>query len=137
MVINYEYLWHSQYDAGMENGVKTRPCIVVRVKDTGSVMVVPITHHPQNMKEAVEIPAQTSARLGLDEQKSYIVCSELNQFKWAGPDVHLIPNTNSCVYGVLPTALYNTVTTKIGFLGRGRHLRVVSRTDTEGKAVND
>ena len=53
-----------------------------RDKDGNRVMwVVPITHTPpKNPEDAVEVPAVTKRRLGLDDQRSWIVTREVNRF---------------------------------------------------------
>ena len=47
--------------------------------------MVPVTHSPPaDPATAIEIPAVTKARLGLDAQRSWIVCNEANVFAWPG-----------------------------------------------------
>ncbi len=58
--------------------------VVLAVKRDGGktrVVVAPNTHAPPaNSKKALELPAQTKERLGLDEQTSWIVTQEVNVF---------------------------------------------------------
>jgi mRNA-degrading endonuclease toxin of MazEF toxin-antitoxin module len=75
LVIRYSYLWTSEHARGQEEGLKDRPCAVVLASDTqeGSqaVTVLPITHTPPSAASlAVEIPAVTKRRLGLDDARS-------------------------------------------------------------------
>ena len=91
LVIRYSYLWKSEHDQGREEGIKDRPCaIVLAAADGGNgtkVTVLPVTHTPPaDVRFAVEIPAITKRRLGLDDRRSWIVVSEGNQFTWPGPD---------------------------------------------------
>lgn len=52
------------------------------------VTVLPVTHSPpQTPEDAVEIPADTKRRLGLDEAPSWVVLTEANRFVWPGPDL--------------------------------------------------
>jgi hypothetical protein len=52
------------------------------------VTVVPITHSPPNHPaDAVEMPPAIKAHLGLDDQPSWIMVTETNDFLWPGPDL--------------------------------------------------
>ncbi|HLY54251.1 MAG TPA: hypothetical protein VKS60_01765 [Stellaceae bacterium] len=108
LVVSYAYLWHSEYQLGREEGVKDRPCAIVLIKrevdgDT-SVTVVPITHvPPASSEDAVELPAATKRRLGLDEAQSWVVISEVNEFIWPGPDLRPVSRGRGRFdYGFLP-----------------------------------
>src|SRR5262245_21440649 len=95
LVINYSYLWTSEDKAGSEEGRKDRPCaiIVARYNDEGRMRlrVVPVTHsQPANPEHAIEIPAVTKKRLGLDSDRSWIVLTEVNDFTWPGFDIRTI-----------------------------------------------
>jgi hypothetical protein len=59
-------------------------------------------------RDAVEIPADTKARLGLDHERSWIVVNELNLFRWLGPDLRFITerNPSSIIYGRLPPRFF-------------------------------
>lgn len=76
LVIDDTYLWDAEQRAGREDGVKDRPCVIVIVathREGGALMVTvaPITHsRPRHPGDAVEIPARTKARLGLDDARS-------------------------------------------------------------------
>jgi hypothetical protein len=131
LVIRYNYLWHDQSMSGMENGIKARPCVALLLTDANRlVKVLPITHTPPKKgTHSVEIPATVSSRLGLDEQLSWIICSELNEFRWPGPDLDVINGTDSCLYGPLTPKLYEAVRKKVLFLARGRTLKIVKRTE--------
>jgi hypothetical protein len=61
---------------------------VTREGQNTRVYVAPITHAPpMNKRHAIEIPAQTKARLKLDDAQSWIVTGEMNVFTWPGPDI--------------------------------------------------
>ncbi len=70
LVVCYSNLWHDDYRRGQEEGIKDCPCVVLAtVHGEGHtvVMVAPVTHSPARFaSEAVEIPALTKQRLGLD-----------------------------------------------------------------------
>lgn len=134
MVISYSYLWAQEHDKGQEEGLKDRPCAIVSAVDTSEpgtlVTIVPITHSPpQNPDTAIEIPIKSKERLGLDHEQSWIICSEINQFEWPGPDLRPISRkaVDECTYGFLPPKLFQAVKTKILYLGRGRALKVIKR----------
>jgi len=118
-VIRYSYLWKHEYDKQQEEGIKDRPCAVIMVtKDDGAeklVTVLPVTHTPPSDPNlAIEIPRQTKQRLGLDNERSWIVLSEANRFVWPGPDLRMAISgaPSSVVYGYLPANFFNTVKSK-------------------------
>jgi hypothetical protein len=93
---------------GLENGVKDRPCaVVLALRDAEGrtrVYALPITHStPASTEDAVEIPAVIKARLGLDDERSWVVVSEANVFAWPGPDLRPLPGQGpeSVAYGFL------------------------------------
>jgi hypothetical protein len=113
LVIRYAYLWHEEHRQGREESVKDRPCAVVLVTQDNDgedrVTVLPVSHSPPNDPAlALEIPAATQKRLGLDTARSWIVLTEANQFLWPGPDLRpAIPGeSGSVAYGLLPRAFF-------------------------------
>ncbi len=135
-VLRYSYLWADDFDAGMEEGSKDRPCVLITsVKDDGGIIfvrVVPITHTPPGDHEtAVEIPAMTKRRLGLDDAQSWILCEEGNRFAWPGPDLRPVTEREPSTiwYGPLPPGLLTDVQATIIRLGRARRQRDVARTE--------
>lgn len=107
LVIRYAYLWGSERARGREEGSKYRPAVVVlavaATRHGGrEVTVAPITHRqPADPADAVAIPPDTAARLGLDADRSWILVTEVNQFAWPGPDVRPVAPGRSA-YGLLP-----------------------------------
>jgi hypothetical protein len=96
LVIRYAYLWKREFDAGREEGTKDRPCAIVMtvVDEDGDkeVLVLPVTHsQPTDPADAIEIPAATKSRLGLDGERSWIMITEANEFLWSGPDLRTVP----------------------------------------------
>jgi hypothetical protein len=76
------------------------------------VTVLPVTHAPASDPAlAVEIPAATKRRLGLDEARSWVVLTEANRFRWPGPDLRpAVPGDSATVvYGPLPHALFDEI----------------------------
>lgn len=116
LVIRYSYLWRAEHLEGREEGQKDRPCAVVAAIRTEAgeqrVLVLPITHaEPAAEAAAIEIPAVVKVRLGLDEQRSWIVILEYNEFIWPGPDLRRAPggDDSSVAYGMLPPGLFQAV----------------------------
>ncbi len=139
-VISYSYLWASEHERGQEEGLKDRPCAVIIVlaqaSDTQRVVVLPITHSaPADASHAVEIPAATKARMGLDGQRSWIILTEANRFTWPGPDIRPIAGGGSgsdeatSLYGMLPPGLFNIARNRLQTLALTHHIRQVPRTE--------
>ncbi len=136
LVIRYAYLWRAEAEAGRDEGSKDRPCAVVMAVDNADgeqeVLVLPITHSPPAYAaDAVEIPAPTKARLGLDGERSWIVITESNQFVWPGPDLRPIPGRSEFTidYGPLPGRFFAQVSDR--FLEHDRRAKAsrVKRTE--------
>ncbi len=133
LVVSYSFLWADEEAAGRDAGVNDRPCAVVLTvqQDDGdtAVLVVPVTHTPPTDPSlAVELPAATKQRLGLDEQRSWVVVSDLNRFLWPGPDLR--PATpGRFEYGLLPAALFEEIRRKILAAHEARKTRTVRRTE--------
>jgi hypothetical protein len=115
LVINYAYLWHHEHRAGREEGRKDRPSVVVLCAtepETGTtvVTVLPITHlAPKVNGEGVEIPPAVKRHLGLDDEPSWILVSEGNEFVWPGYDLRRRRKDGSYTYGFLPPRLFQRV----------------------------
>jgi hypothetical protein len=84
-LLSYSYRWADEHRRGAEEGVKNRPCLVSAKRRDGQ------SHRrrrgasshspPADQEAAVELPAVTKARLGLDAQRaSWIICNETNVF---------------------------------------------------------
>jgi hypothetical protein len=135
LVIRYAYLWEAEARQGREEGAKDRPCAVVLVVlREGShpiVRVLPVTHTPpQNSADALEIPAATKNRLGLDSERSWVVLSEANDFLWPGPDLRAVPgrDPSTVAYGFLPPGFMRVLRERLEDRRRERRLGSVVRT---------
>jgi hypothetical protein len=127
LVISYAYLWHSERQAGQEEGRKDRPIVLaVERENDGStiVTVLPVTHSaPADPATAVEIPPAVKRLLRLDDDRSRIVVAEGNEFLWPGDDLRKIPKLNRYDYGFLPPRFFNQVLeTFIAYSNAGRYL---------------
>jgi hypothetical protein len=113
LVIRYSYLWLEEHRKGREEGVKDRPCAIILVTEEGEgekvVTVLPVTRSlPGDLDLALEIPAATKSRLGLDAARSWVVLTEANRFAWPGPDLRpaVAGDASSAAYGLLPRAFF-------------------------------
>ncbi len=129
LVIRYAYLWRREYAAGEVEGRKDRPCTVVVAAPTMEggtrVYVLPITHTaPTDPAAAIQIPFGVKRSLHLDEEASWIVLDEINDFLWPGYDVRPLPHSDPARidYGVLPPRFFDAV--RAAFLDLARHRRV-------------
>ncbi len=136
LVISYAYLWHEEARRGREAGSEDRPCVVVlsAIQDeSGSVVTVaPVTHRPPADPEtAVELPAETKRRLGLDDERSWVAVGEVNRFHWPGPDVRPIPGSDppSFSYGLLPAKLFLRIRERLIDVASSRGAPIVRRTE--------
>jgi hypothetical protein len=96
LVISYSYLWHHEHNAGRDEGTKFRPCVIVLAVDRPAdhvvvVRVAPVTHlAPRVGVAAIEIPSAVKRHLGLDEERSWVILDEVNDFAWPGFDLRPI-----------------------------------------------
>ena len=114
LVISYAYLWHREHQAGQEEGRKDRPSVIVLAveREDGAtvVTVLPITHAaPSNSKTAVEIPLPVKRHLGLDDERSWVMVTEGNEFLWPGYDLRKVPRMDRYDYGFLPPRFFNQI----------------------------
>ncbi|MCW6513042.1 hypothetical protein [Lichenifustis flavocetrariae] len=133
LVIRYAFLWRDEHERGQEEGAKDRPCaVLLSVLDEAgnrTVVVLPITHTPpRDADQAVEVPGATKRRLGLDDERSWIVLNEANRFTWPGPDLRPMRSGDaaSVAYGELPANLFRHVRDKWMALARRS---IVKRTE--------
>lgn len=136
LVIRYSYLWEDEYGSGREEGVKDRPCAIIlaSTEDSGEriVTVLPVTHaRPSDPDLAVAIPEATKRRLGLDDERSWVILSEANRFVWPGPDLRPARpgDAASVAYGQLPYALFETIRQKFIAAVRARRAGVMPRSE--------
>jgi hypothetical protein len=137
LVISYAYLWRAEYEQGQEEATKDRPCAIVLMahNEDGdiAVTVVPVTHRqPQHADDAVEVPAPTKRRLGLDDAPSWIVVTEVNRFVWPGPDLRPVSRVepDRFDYGLLPPSLFRQVRERLAACAASRRVMSVRRTES-------
>ncbi|MGH6754666.1 MAG: hypothetical protein ACREDP_21125, partial [Bradyrhizobium sp.] len=119
-----------------EEGLKDRPCaVVLAVSDAEGreeVVVLPITHTPPaSPSHALEIPAATKRRLGLDDERSWIVLTEANRFIWPGPDLRPSRrgDPSSVLYGLLSRDFFYAVREKFLAAARAKRATMIPRTE--------
>lgn len=137
LVIRYGYLWEWQRRRGQEEG-RDRPCMILRIfktpaEQTRRAIVIPISHtppDPERDQEGFEIPIVTGRRLGLDEERSWLIVSECNRFTWPGPDVRSV-DTRRDAYGPMPPGLYAKARDRFLARAQERRLKTVERASVE------
>ncbi len=135
LVIGYAYLWRNEARRGLEEGRKDRPCVIVLSVQSHEgqtiVTVAPITHTPPASPDiAVEIPAETKRRLGLDSERSWIIAADLNRFIWPGVDLRpTARGKHAYAHGLLPAALYTQVRDKVLALARTGRAAITPRDE--------
>jgi hypothetical protein len=133
LVISYAYLRHHEHQAGREEGQKDRPSVIVlaieREADGAIVVtVLPITHRtPADPASAVEMPLPVKRHLGLDDDPSWIVVAEGNEFLWPGYDLRKLPHSDRYDYGFLPPRFFNQVIEAFVDWHRSRRRHVTPR----------
>jgi|SRR5579875_654997 hypothetical protein len=137
LVIRYSYLWRSEFLAGREEGVKDRPCAIVAAiqEEPGGeqrILVLPITHSkPLRLECAIEIPPAIKRHLGLDEEQSWIVLNESNEFIWPGPDLRMTPggDESTVAYGFMPPKFFTKIRAAFLSLVQKDSIQHVKRTE--------
>lgn len=136
LVISYSYLWAREHAQGAEEGRKDRPCAIVAARQVIEgrevVTVVPVTHIPPfDPIDAVELPIAIKKHLGLDNEHSWIVVTETNDFLWPGPDLKPISGSkpNRFDYGMLPPRFFVHLRERILQAHQHRSLERISRTE--------
>jgi hypothetical protein len=136
LVIRYGYLWRREYLEGRDEGRKDRPCAIVaalRVDENGDTraLVLPITHSPpENPDLAVEIPPKVKSRLQLDDDRSWVVLTEWNEFVWPGHDLRRRPGSTdaSVAYGMLPPRFFAAIRERFLAIAKAGDARRVPRS---------
>ncbi len=77
----------------------------------------------------MELPAETRRRLGLDDEKSWVITNELNRFPWPGPDLRPVSRSQPATfaYGALPRKLMLQVIERLSEQHQAHRIRAVKR----------
>ena len=81
--------------------------------DLTRLIVAPITHSEPPAGGGVEIPSAVKRHLGLDDERSWIVTTEVNQFIWPGPDIRPAKGLDTPLHGAIPAKLFSQLTHQI------------------------
>ena len=134
LVLRYAFLWRREFESGQDEGQKDRPCTVIiaapAVAGGTRVYLLPVTHTPpSDPSVAIEIPPRVKQHLGLDDQRSWIVLDEINDFLWPGYDLRPVPGSQpaSIEYGVRPPRFFDKVRTAFLALAQARRVRRTPR----------
>ena len=133
LVISYSYLWADEHRRGQEEGRKDRPCAIVVARQTAGgetvATVVPVTHTPpHDPASALELPASIKKHLGLDDERSWIILDEVNDFFWPGPDLRPV-EPGKIAYGVLPPGFFRKMRDLLRKIHAKRKLALVRRSE--------
>ena len=132
LVVHFNYLWTSEFDRGRQEARYPRPCAIVlsyrRSADGAMIaMLAPITHaEPRPDDRAIEIPLAVKKRLGMDDQRSWVVVDEVNETVWPGYDLQ----TNAqgqYAYGFIPPTLFRRIKAEMLQLLKASRLKRVPR----------
>lgn len=133
LVIRYNYLWRTDFEAGHERA-KARPACIVAAIDTqasGStrVVILPITHSlPNPGTESLEIPQKVKEHLRLDEERSWIILTECNIDVWPSPDLSPLPSDPSAFdYGFLPPKFFEKIRSRFYEIAKDKKLLQTQR----------
>ena len=116
---------------GRRKAARSAPASVQCPKGGGPrVTVAPITYTPPtNDGEAVKLPPRVKHALGRDDDRSWIVLDEVNQFAWPGQDIRPVPGSKDrFAYGFIPPRLFDTVIRRIIELAAARRVAQISRS---------
>jgi len=92
------------------------------------VTVLPVTHRPpDDPAAAVEIPPAVKEHLGLDDQRSWVVVSEGDQFVRPGYDLRKVRDTARFDYGFLPPRFFNAILAAFRAWHKAHKVTVTSR----------
>lgn len=134
LVVSYAYLWRHEHNRGLEEGLKDRPCLIVLAVHRAEnapprVTVAAITHiPPQSDAFALEVPPKAKQHLGLDDERSWIVLDEVNQFDWPGFDLRPVPGSSDrFAYGFVPPKLFAAARAKLLEANARRKVKVIPR----------
>jgi hypothetical protein len=97
--------------------------------DRTELLVAPITHSEPTTGEGVEVPPRVKLHLGLDDERSWIIATELNRFTWPGPDVRLVPDGDTPFYGAIPAPLFERLRRAISDHVTANRVRMPRRTE--------
>src|SRR5271169_3045038 len=82
---------------------------------------------PKDTPAAVEIPRAVKKHLGLDDERSWVVVSEGDQFVWPGYDLRKVRSTDRYDYGYLPPRFFKDVLAAFRVWHKSHKVKVTPR----------
>lgn len=99
-ILHYVYLFEEDAAKGLDEGLKTRPVVVLHVdRPLGRVHVLAVTTKGERYPDTVPLPPEVSSAAKLSPESSVVV-SEYNHFRWLGFDIR--PVADGYIAGRLP-----------------------------------
>lgn len=130
-VLRYSYLWRREAEGGDRFGRRDRPVAIVLSRAAGGeTIVVPITHTPPlDPATAMEMPEEERRRVGLDDERPWVILTEFNAFVWPGSDLGPVPRREpeTPVYGRLSKGFFTRVLFQVQTLIRAKRVGRVGR----------
>jgi hypothetical protein len=135
LVIPYAYLWRHEHRKGQEEGRKVRPAVIVLAVQPAK-NGPPARHRSRRSRIRRRLGAarrwscrfRVKQALGLDDERSWIILDEVNQFSWPGYDLRPVPGAKDrFAYGFVPPKLYEAVIARILTLAAERRVAQISR----------
>jgi hypothetical protein len=133
LVISYAYVWNHEAQKGQQEGRKDRPCVIAlaverqRGGDT-LVTVLPVTRRTPDVEAAaIEIPRNVKKHLGLDDERSWVIVSEGDQFVRPRYDLRKVRNSDRYDYGYLPPRFFNEILAAFWAWRKARKVKVTPR----------
>lgn len=132
LVFRYDYLWHREFQAGRTTSKDRPACIVIARHDDRAgrhdVLIAAITHAPPTSGvTTIEIPHAEKRRLGLDDERSWLVLSELNRDWWPSGYTP-VPGSRIGSYGVFTGGVLLPALKIVRQLALAKTLMIVDRS---------
>lgn len=130
-VVDHAFLWVEESRAGLEEGRKARPCLIIAVEPTVDresprVTLLPFTTRPpRDGGHAIAVPDRVKHLMGLDGDRAvWLVLDDANMFVWPGFD--LVPQADGgFIRGQVTSGFFQQVRSALLALrsrGRPRHV---------------
>ena len=87
-LIRYDYLWGHEHKRGLQNGLKTRNCVIWSVSPLLRGFIVDALPISKSSVHGVLLTDGECLKLGFDLGVR-IITSEANRFAWKGPDLEI------------------------------------------------
>ncbi len=106
-ILHFVYLFAHEREAGRDEGIKTRPVVVIAVQGR-RVFTVAITTKSDKAGHKLAIPDVVADRAGLSRGTSVVV-DQYNHFTWLGFDIRPVTAEPSYIAGRMPPGFLNSI----------------------------